>query len=105
MRAILCTKRRTKSYLMIAALWLGAAGILAAPQAHAARGKTTCRVETTDVGTIIGKGRSAEAAFEDAATQCFERHSRLHQSKTGRSPDESSGLDIIDTCANLRCES
>jgi hypothetical protein len=99
------TSSKIKSFLAIAALLLGATGTLTAPEAHAAKGKSTCRVETTDVGTIIGKGRSAEAAFEDAATQCFDRHSRLHQSKTGRSPDESSGLDIIDTCANLRCES
>jgi hypothetical protein len=95
----------SKALVLGALLFSTAVILMGASPAQAARGKSTCRVETTDVGVIIGKGRSADAAFEDAATQCFERHSRLHQSKTGRSPDESSGLDIIDTCANLRCES
>lgn len=97
------TKSSTYKLLLMTLLSLSVIGV--GTTSAEARGNKTCRVETTDVGLIIGKGRSADAAFEDAATQCFERHSRVHQSKTGRAPDEALGLEIIDTCANLRCDS
>ena len=42
-----------------------------------AAGKSSCKVETADIGTTIGNGPSSEAAFEDAATQCFERRRQL----------------------------
>jgi hypothetical protein len=71
--------------------------------AHAAP-SATCKVETNDIGTIVGKGRSASAAFEDAAEKCFDRRSQLYKMKKGSDVDEDSGLVMIDMCANLKCK-
>jgi hypothetical protein len=68
-----------------------------------AKDVSTCKVKTNDVGTIIGKGRSPSAAFEDAAVKCFERHADLHQMTKGKKVDEDAGLVMIDTCANIKC--
>ena len=68
-----------------------------------AKDLSTCKIKTNDVGTIIGKGRTPAAAFEDAATQCFERHADLHQMTKGKSVDEDAGLVMIDTCVNIKC--
>jgi hypothetical protein len=64
-----------------------------------------CKVATNDIGTIVGRGRSPSAAFEDAATKCFERRADLYQMKKGTSVDEETGLVMIDMCANIRCGS
>jgi hypothetical protein len=70
--------------------------------AHASEKK--CKVATNDVGTIIGRGPSSEEAFEDAATQCFDRHEKLYKmKKSSDHVDEDSGLVMIDVCANIRC--
>ena len=65
--------------------------------------KKVCKVSTNDIGTIIGRGTSSSAAFEDAATQCFERREALFQMKNGASMDEETGMVMIDACANIRC--
>ncbi|MES2962391.1 MAG: hypothetical protein V4760_00780 [Bdellovibrionota bacterium] len=65
--------------------------------------KKVCKVSTNDIGTIVGKGSNSDAAFEDAATQCFDRRSKLYSMKNGGSVDEDSGLVMIDMCANIRC--
>ncbi len=65
--------------------------------------KKVCKVSTNDIGTIVGKGSNADAAYEDAATQCFDRRSRLYTMKKGSSVDEDTGLVMIDMCANIRC--
>ena len=65
--------------------------------------KKTCKVATNDIGTIIGRGSNADSAFEDAATQCFERREQLYKMKKGNSVDEETGLVMIDMCANIRC--
>ncbi|MES2855982.1 MAG: hypothetical protein V4692_08965 [Bdellovibrionota bacterium] len=75
--------------------------ILGASQAFAS-GKT-CKVSTNDIGTIVGSGSNREAAFEDAATKCFDRRSQLYQMKKGANVDEDAGLVMIDMCANIRC--
>lgn len=62
----------------------------------------TCKVKTNDIGTIIGHGSDASAAFEDAATQCFDRYSMLSKAKN-RVADEDAQLTWIDTCANVKC--
>jgi len=62
-----------------------------------------CKVNTNDVGLIIGRGPSSMDAFEDAATQCFERRSQRFQMKRGTNMDEETGLTVIDACANLTC--
>lgn len=67
-----------------------------------------CRVKLEDVGTIIGKGSNKNLAFEDAATQCFERRERKLRSRRAASIssaglDEETGLTLIDLCANVRC--
>lgn len=71
-------------------------------KAHAAE-KKVCKVATNDIGTIVGRGSSFDAAFEDAATQCFERRQKLYTMKKGGTVDEESGLVMIDMCANIRC--
>jgi hypothetical protein len=70
--------------------------------AHAAS-KTACKVVTNDVGTITGRGPSSSDAFEDAATQCFDRREKLYKMKKGTNVDEESGLVMIDACANIKC--
>jgi len=59
-----------------------------------------CKVEMHDIGTIIGVGSTAEEAFENAVTKCFDR--RIAQ--RGGMPDEDTALELIDICANLKCE-
>lgn len=73
--------------------------------ASAATEKATCKVKTNDIGTIIGRGSNHDTAFEDAATQCFERRSQIYRFKKGANVDEDSGLVMIDMCANIRCNS
>jgi hypothetical protein len=73
--------------------------------AQAAVDKATCKVKTNDIGTIIGRGTSSSDAFEDAATQCFERRAQLHRMKKGKDVDEETGIAVIDTCANIKCAS
>ena len=65
--------------------------------------KKVCKVSTTDIGTIVGKGANSDLAFEDAATQCFDRRAQLYKMKKGSEVDEDSGLVMIDMCANIRC--
>jgi hypothetical protein len=66
--------------------------------------KEICKVKTNDIGTIIGRGSNSQMAFEDAATQCFERRAQLYRMKKSKSSiDEDSGLVMIDMCANIAC--
>jgi hypothetical protein len=66
----------------------------------------TCKVHLEDLNTtIIGKGRTSEAAFEDAAMKCFDKKAGQVRRPQHEKVDEDSGLAIIDQCANLRCES
>lgn len=66
----------------------------------------TCKVRLEELKTtIIGKGSTAELAFEDAATQCFEKKASRARRPSQNSVDEDLGLAIIDQCANVRCES
>lgn len=62
-----------------------------------------CKVSLDDIGTIIGKGRTKNLAFEDAATKCFDK--KRSKLRSSAALDEQTGLDIIDICANVRCES
>ncbi len=64
---------------------------------------STCKVETADIGTIVGRGPSNEAAFEDAATQCFERRRQLHKARYNRESDTDTGELYIDVCVNVKC--
>ena len=76
---------------------------IAGMQARAAD-TATCKVETNYIGTIVGKGLSHTAAFEDAAVKCFDRREKLYKLKRGPgSVDEDSGLVMIDLCANIKC--
>jgi hypothetical protein len=79
--------------------------LVVSAQAQAFGKKVTCKVTTNDIGTIVGKGRSFNAAFEDAAEQCFERRAQLHRLKNNADLDEDTGLVVIDTCANIQCGS
>jgi hypothetical protein len=63
----------------------------------------TCKVKLEDVGTIIGKGATKNLAFEDAATQCFDKKASK-VSRNSASVKEDVGMNIIDICANVRCE-
>ncbi len=62
-----------------------------------------CKVKLEDVGTIIGKGSTKNLAFEDAASQCFDKKASKARRQTA-SMSEDVGLNIIDICANVRCE-
>ena len=65
---------------------------------------SSCKVKTNDIGTIVGHGSDHEAAFEDAATQCFDRYSLLNKATNSRQPaDDDAKLIWIDTCANIKC--
>ena len=65
----------------------------------------TCKVRLEELNTtIIGRGRTAELAFEDAAEKCFDKKASKVRRPTQSKIDEDSGLAIIDQCANLRCE-
>ena len=88
---------------LILFMFLFAAFQLSSLTAQAAE-KSTCKVKTNDIGTITGKGRSPAEAFEDAATQCFDRRASLYKMKKGSEKvDEDSGLVMIDACANVTC--
>ena len=63
----------------------------------------TCRVVTNDVGTITGHAKAGVSAFEDAATQCFDRHDELSLERRGHLLDEDAGITVIDQCANIKC--
>lgn len=79
--------------------------LIAGRAAQAAEG-STCKVSTNDIGKIVGRGRSQAAAFEDAATQCFDRRELLYKLKNhGNSVDEGNGIAMIDDCANIKCGS
>ena len=91
-----------KLALLMATVVMGS--ILAPSSAHAsASEKRSCRVETTDVGTITGHARGEISALEDAATQCFDRHDQLSLKVHGRLMDEEAGITVIDQCANIKC--
>ena len=60
-----------------------------------------CKVELSDM-TITGRGPSSAAAFEDAATQCFDQRAAKFKAKHGHL-DEDTGLIYIDQCANVKC--
>ncbi|MCM2281292.1 MAG: hypothetical protein NDI61_05525 [Bdellovibrionaceae bacterium] len=63
----------------------------------------TCKVETADIGTIVGRGPDREVAFEDAATKCFDRRRQLYKARYGRESDMETGELYIDICANVKC--
>lgn len=63
----------------------------------------TCVYKSADLGTIVGRGPTASAAFEDAATKCFDRRAHIYKAKHQQTVDEEAGLTIIDVCANLTC--
>ncbi len=72
-----------------------------AMQVHAEA--AVCKVKLEDVGTIIGKGATKNLAFEDAASQCFDKKaSKARRSQASISED--TGMSIIDICANVRCD-
>ena len=76
--------------------------LVLAASAHAAKG-ASCVYKSADLGTLVGRGPSFSLAFEDAATQCFERRTHLSRARHPGSTDEDASLAIIDVCANLRC--
>lgn len=65
--------------------------------------QATCRFITGDVGTIVGKGSSKRAAFEDAANQCFDRRVKMFEQVTRATVDMDRGQDFIDACVNTAC--
>ncbi len=77
-------------------------GSLIPMPAHASEMKS-CRVVTSDVGTITGHSKGGVSAFEDAATQCFDRHDALSLKTRGHLLDEDAGVTVIDQCANIKC--
>ncbi|HVK62708.1 MAG TPA: hypothetical protein VM432_14210 [Bdellovibrionales bacterium] len=81
--------------LLVTGLLLGASAAMA--------GEKTCKVTTNDIGTIVGQGESREAAFEDAAVKCFDRHAQLYRMTKGKDVDAEAGEVMIDVCANIRC--
>lgn len=62
-----------------------------------------CKVKLDDVGTIVGKGATKNLAFEDAASQCFDKKASKAR-RASASVNEDVGLQIIDICANVRCD-
>ncbi len=65
--------------------------------------KKICRYTASDIGTIVGKGANFPQAYEDAATQCFERQAERYRKKHKAELDEDHGIAIIDVCANITC--
>lgn len=66
--------------------------------------KFECKVETGDVGTIVGRGINEEMAFDDAATKCYERRETKFVAKHKRNLDFETGEMLIDVCANIKCQ-
>ena len=89
----------------ITSITLGALLAVSVLFSHTAQAgeQKTCKVKTNDIGTIVGRGPSSDAAFEDAATKCFDRRASLYRAKKGTNVDEDAGLVMIDTCANIKC--
>lgn len=91
--------RTTIMLLMVAAVSV----VSVSANAEGARKGTTCVYKSDDLGTIVGRGPSSSAAFEDAATKCFDRRAHLYKAKHNQTVDEDAGLTIIDVCANITC--
>ncbi len=86
--------------LLIVRIILVTALIFALSKAHA----TTCVYKTNDIGTVVGKGKTKNEAFSDAALQCFSRREKLYKIvKNIEHVPEEVTLTLIDICANLRC--
>lgn len=79
--------------------------MLSAAQMPAALGteKKTCKVNIGGLGSIVGRGATAEGAFEDAAIQCFEKLESRHRARANSNFDEETGVAIIDVCGNITC--
>jgi hypothetical protein len=73
----------------------------AAPQSDAQA--ATCKVSTSDIGTILARGKTKWDAFESAAEICYDRRAKLHRLKHGSDPDADTSELLIDTCANVKC--
>lgn len=62
----------------------------------------SCTYTAGDIGTIKGYGASIHKARSQASLVCFDRRADLAE-KRGPLTDEM-GLDIIDSCTNIRCK-
>ncbi len=65
--------------------------------------EATCRYISGDIGTIIGRGSSKNAAFADAAEKCFDRRVQMYEQVRQATVDMDRGQDFIDSCANITC--
>ena len=89
--------------VMITGLMLTSSLSFAIAQPGSMSEKKTCRVKTNDIGTIVGRGKNDSEAFEDAATQCFDKREERYKAAKHASLDEEAGLVMIDVCANIKC--
>jgi hypothetical protein len=80
-------------------------GLITPQLGHATPETQTCKVKTADIGTIIGHGKTSDAAFENAITSCFELREKNYIYSHGFSADEDTKVVMIDVCANIVCES
>ncbi len=62
----------------------------------------TCTYSAGDIGTIKGHGANIHKARSQASLVCFDLRADLAE-KRGALTDQM-GLDIIDSCANIRCK-
>ena len=61
----------------------------------------TCKLKNNKI-EVIGIGSSHNAAFENAATKCFERYQALEQAQVEFS-GETKSHEHIDICVNIQC--
>lgn len=89
--------------LMGSVAWAQSEGLSQRAVAGVGQGQqVSCRYLSGDVGTVIGQGANIHEARAEASRHCFQRRADLYERLRGPL-DEERGLDIIDSCVNIRC--
>lgn len=65
--------------------------------------KSTCKFETGDVGTVIGRGDSHNQAYGDAIEKCYMKREALFEKARAHVVDIERGQDLLDSCSTLTC--
>lgn len=74
-----------------------------AHSAFADSDRATCKLETGDVGTIIGRGETQNKAYGDAIEKCYMKREALFEKARAQVVDIERGQDLIDSCSEMKC--
>lgn len=71
--------------------------------ATSATSEVTCRLQTSDVGEIIGRGSDKNSAFANAAEKCYLKREAKFEHARGKHPGTEQGEEMVISCVNLTC--